>query len=701
MREVVEKETDALIADQARRASAARAIAAVFVVLTFVGSVPSVLLGRSWTTALIQLATSACLALIWWRSSRQRSSATRTGLGLVLVILLEVTLSAIVASRPSDAVQISYLLSLTPFLAAITLRARGVILTVLGGVLSLALIVVFHGSGGGWHPFVTNFFYFAAAATAAIFGSLASERALRALESEEERARAARARARSAEARYQLVSDHVTDLVSVHDEEGRFVYVSPAHHRVLGLDPEELLGKTTSEFVHPDDLSLLSASFRKALIDGKGATVTRLRVADGSYRWFHVGMSRLERGEDQGGVIALSARDITEQRELSEALEATRRMEALGRLAGGVAHDFNNLLMVIQSASELAASQLPSDHPVQVDLSDVRRAAERASALTQQLLTFARRQVLPSDSSSVVSKVVGDLVPILTRLCGPDIHFDAEIESPRREVEASPVQLEQLLMNLCANARDAMPNGGRLGLRVRDRTLAPFEVADLKAGPYVEITVEDTGIGMTPEVQARMFEPFFTTKPAGRGTGLGLATVFGLVSQLGGNIGVRSELGRGTTFTVLLPEAQGWPAHESSKVGKLTEFGESLDVLVVEDEDTVRALVVRILNNAGHRVVQASSIEEAIEAAKAPGAEFNAVVTDVVLGSGDGISALERITSLHPNAAVVVVSGFSPSPERIAALSARGAEFLPKPFGAAALIGALSNARARRAGSSN
>ncbi len=289
-------------------------------------------------------------------------------------------------------------------------------------------------------------------------------------------------------------------------------------------------------------------------------------------------------------------------------------MESLGRLAGGVAHDFNNLLMVIQSASDLASSQLPSEHPVQVDLSDVRRAAERASALTQQLLTFARRQVLPSDASSVASKVVGDLVPILTRLCGPDILFDAELDSPRREVEASPVQLEQLLMNLCANARDAMPNGGRLGLRVRDRTLAGFEVADLKAGRYVEITVEDTGIGMSPEVQARMFEPFFTTKPAGRGTGLGLATVFGLVSQLRGNIAVRSSSGGGRPSRCCSPEAQGWPARESSKVGKLAEIGgEALDVLVIEDEDTVRALVVRIseqrraprgageLDRAGHR----------------------------------------------------------------------------------------------------
>ncbi len=266
--EVVEKETDALIADQARRASAARAISAVFVVLTFVGSVPSVLLGRSWPTALVQLATSACLATIWWRSRHERLSATRTGMGLVVVILLEVTLSAIVAPHPGDAVQISYLISLTPFLAAITLRSRGVIVTD-PGRRARARRRRLPRAAAGWQPFVTNFFYFAAASTAALFGSLASERALRALASEEARARAARARARNAEARYQLVSEHVSDLVSVHDEEGRFVYVSPAHQRVLGIDPKELLGKSTPEFIHPEDLPLLSASFRKTLVEGK------------------------------------------------------------------------------------------------------------------------------------------------------------------------------------------------------------------------------------------------------------------------------------------------------------------------------------------------------------------------------------------------------------------------------------------------
>jgi PAS domain S-box-containing protein len=697
-READETETEALLSDQARRASAARAIAAVFIVLTAFGSIPSVLLGHSWATAAVQLGTAACLSVIWWRSSRQRLSATGTGMGLVVLILLEVTLSAIVVPNPVDAVQISYLLSLTPFLAAVTLRARGVIITIVGGFVALLLLVAYYDQAlGGWEPFVTNFFYFAAASTAALVGAIASERALRALASEQQRAHAARAEARSAEARYQLVAEHVSDLVSVHDEQGRFVYVSPAHQRVLGFDPKELLGKVAPELIHPDDLSMVSASFHKTLTEGKGAAVARIRTVDGSFRWFHVGMSLVEQAEGQGGVVAMTAHDITEQRELSEALEATRRMESLGRLAGGVAHDFNNLLMVIQSASDLVSSQLPGDHPVQVDLADVRRAAERATALTQQLLTFARRQVLPSDTSSLVTKVVGDLVPILARLSGPNIVVEAKLESERREVEASPVQLEQLLMNLCANARDAMPNGGRLTLRVRDRTLGAFEVADLKPGPYVEITVEDTGVGMTPEVQARMFEPFFTTKPAGRGTGLGLATVFGLVSQLGGHIGVQSELGRGSTFTILLPEATGWPARESSKVSKIADFGEKLDVLVVEDEDTVRALVVRILNNAGHRVVQASSIEEAIEAAQAPGAGFDAVVTDVVLGSGDGITALERITSLHPKAAVVVVSGFSPSPERVAALGASGAEFLPKPFGATALLGALAKARARAA----
>lgn len=684
--------SDAFVADEARRASAARAIAAVFGVLTFLGAAPPLIMGKGQSAALVQLAASFALFVIWWRA-RGPHSATRTGLGVVLVVMLQVTVSALQVARSEDAALISSLIALMPLVAAVTLGPRGVLLTGVGGTLALGLTMALRWSEESRPSFVTGGFYLAAAWAAAMFGSIASLRALRAHVAEARRVQSAEAAARRAQRQYQLVSELVSDLVVKLDNEGRVIYASPSFQRILGVDPESILGRSTPELLHPEDLGAAGSAFMIALEHGKATAATRVRAASGSYRWFHMSMSRIEESEEESGIIALSARDISEQRELSEALEATRRMEALGRLAGGVAHDFNNLLMVIQSASDLVATQLPKDHLAHAELDEVTHATQRAAALTQQLLTFARRQVLAGDSSSVVLQVVKDLCPILIRLCGPQIEFTAELGNSRRRVDVSAVQLEQMLMNLCANARDAMPNGGRLRVELRERTVIDGETNGPKEGEYVELVVEDTGTGISPEVQARMFEPFFTTKTEGRGTGLGLATVFGLVSQLGGHVRVRSELGRGSTFTILLPVANETAARSNEVNAAPVVDDPSMHVLVVEDEPAVRMLIARILSKAGHRVTEADSYEQALAAAEAPEAKFQAIVTDVVLGAGDGIALLERIRSRHPRASVVVVSGFSPSPDRVAELSARGAEFLPKPFGAAALLEALASAR--------
>jgi CheY-like chemotaxis protein/two-component sensor histidine kinase len=381
---------------------------------------------------------------------------------------------------------------------------------------------------------------------------------------------------------------------------------------------------------------------------------------------------------------------VTEQRELSEELEKTRRMEALGSLAGGVAHDFNNLLMVIQSCTDLAVQQLPAEHPAQTDLVDVSEAVRRAAALTQQLLTFARRQVLPPTQGSIVARTARELAPILTRLCSKNIEFVLDAEHSQLGVDANSLQIEQLLLNLSANACDAMPLGGKLRVTVCDRELAAEEVPGLAAGAYVEITVADTGQGISPEVQERMFEPFYTTKPPGRGTGLGLATVFGLVTQLRGRISVVSNPGEGASFQILLPAA----GSASAPLAEPVEPQPSLDVLLVDDEAIVRSSIARMLSNAGHHVTEADAVEAALDLARVPDAHFDAIVTDVVIGSGDGLSMLERLRDAQPEAAVVVISGFIPSPERVAAVAAQGAEFLHKPFSNAALLAALDRARA-------
>ncbi len=679
--------------DRSRRASAARAIAGVFIVLTAIAVAVVQLLPHPPMVVPV-LAASAPVYVAIWRLARDSRHASRAGAAIVATHLMVVVVIAALVEQELDMVQVAYQTALLPLIAAATLRANGVMATGAAGTLALALQIALHPAS--YEHFASPVIYFAAAVVVASFSSVASARALRAHADEEQRTQAAQAAARLAEERYALVADHVSDLVSLLDADGKYVYASPSYARVLGLAPDDIVGRQSPEIVHPEDMPVLQAAFLRALAGETVSAVGRLRAASGEYRWFHVGFSGVSRlGEgDGGGGVAASARDVTEQRELAEALEQTRRMEALGNLAGGVAHDFNNLLMVVQSCTDLAASQLPTDHPARTDLGDVSATVQRAAALTQQLLTFARRQVSPVAESTVLARTAGELAPILARLCGKKIRFSLDTQGSSRSVGASAVQLEQLLMNLAANACDAMPEGGELRVQVRDRTLAPDEEPELPPGPYVELVVSDTGSGMSAEVQAHVFEPFFTTKQAGRGTGLGLSTVFGLVSQLHGRITLRSAEGTGTTFTILLPEAH--VVHAAEAAPQLSPASRhALDILVVDDESAVRNSVARMLGNAGHRVTEADAIHSAIAAVEAPEARFDAIVTDVVIGEGDGIRMLERVRAAQPQAAVVVMSGFSPSPERVAAVTAQGAEFLAKPFSAAALLAALDHARSR------
>jgi two-component system, cell cycle sensor histidine kinase and response regulator CckA len=662
---------EALTSDFARRASSARAIAAVFVVMTLLAATSGLAMSGELLVALPQVVAS--LGFAWaYLVARSPSRASHAGVMIVATMLAQYSLSSFAASSAEHVITIAYFVALSPLVAKATMRVRE------------------HAAPGHWRELVGPSYYFAATGLVAAFAAVGSERALRAHVREELRAAHALADAREAESRYRLVAEQVSDLVSVLDDQGRFVYVSPSHERVLGLPINEVLGHAAPELLHPDDYQGVAKAFLKALAEGASFTVARLKTKDGAFRWFHFRFSRTDPESTLSGTVATSARDITEQQRLSEALEETRRMESLGRLAGGVAHDFNNLLLVIQACADLAARQLPPEHAARADLSDILRTTDRAAALTKQLLTFARRQVLGARQRSPVGVVVEELKPILERLCGKDVRCSFQVESGRAEVGISSVELEQILMNLAANARDAMPDGGTLALLTRVRTLHALEVAQLAEGDYVELTMKDSGVGMTAEVQARIFEPFFTTKAAGRGTGLGLATVFGLVAQLGGHVAVHSELGRGTEFVIFLPCA---PVDTTSSVLRAAKPVQALSVLVVDDEDSVRTLIGRILDAAGHRVTQAASAEMAIAAAKSAHGNFDVILTDVVLGAEDGLSTLDTLRSAHPEAAVIVMSGYSPTPERVAELSRQGAEFLAKPFGAVQLMAALGRAR--------
>ncbi|RYZ10320.1 MAG: PAS domain S-box protein [Myxococcales bacterium] len=684
--EVVKVQPEALVSDLARRASSARAIAAVFMVMTLLASASSLAMTGP-LMALPQFVACFAFGGAFW-VARKPSRASFAGTLIVAAMLLQYLASFHFAVRAEQRLSIAYFVALSPLVAKATMRARGVVVCGVVGALTLTLMALL----GTWKALVAPAYYFAATGLVAAFAAIAAERALRAHVREELRAAHALTGAREAEERYRLVAEQVSDLVSVLDDQGRYVYVSPSHERVLGLSGRDLLGRASPELLHADDLQGVTQAFSRALSEGASFTVARLASKDGSYRWFHIRFSRTEPNSALPGAVATSARDITEQQRLSQALEETRRMESLGRLAGGVAHDFNNLLLVIQACADLATRQLPPGHSARGDLNDILLTTDRAAALTKQLLTFARRQVLGVRRRSPVRTVVEELSPIIERLCGKEVRCTFELTSGSAQVSASSVELEQILMNLAANARDAMPQGGTLEVRARTLPLLGGDIAALPAGTYVELTVRDSGVGMSPEVEARIFEPFFTTKPPGRGTGLGLATVFGLVTQLGGHVAVSSRLGRGTEFRVLLPLAPE-ETTSSSVMRAARSVPRALSVLVVDDEDAVRTLISRILDDAGHRVTSAASADMAITAVRVTPQRFDVILTDVVLGADDGLSTLDTLRAANPDAAVIVMSGYSPTPERVAELAQQGAEFLPKPFGAVQLLNALERAR--------
>ncbi|HEY0874174.1 MAG TPA: ATP-binding protein [Vicinamibacterales bacterium] len=371
---------------------------------------------------------------------------------------------------------------------------------------------------------------------------------------------------RDGEIRFRALVENSYDAITLLDESGRIIYDSRSIIRVTGFTPEERLGWTLNEVVHPDDLALTTERFEYCLEhpDEILRVEYRFRHKDGSSRWGEgVGVNRLADPAVQA--IVVNHRDVTDRklveralRDSEEQLRQAHKMEAVGRLAGGVAHDFNNVLTAIFGYTDLLLDQLRTDDPRRSDVEEIRRAAERAAALTRQLLAFSRKQVMQPHVLDL-NEVITSVRKLLARLAGEDIALEIHTEPDLLRVRADPGQLEQVLMNLVANARDAMPRGGALSIRTRNEPVAADGTGrpGLHAGAYAVIEVGDTGVGMPAEVRERVFEPFFTTKELGKGTGLGLATVYGIVKQTGGSIYVESEPGQGTKFIIYLPAAGG------------------------------------------------------------------------------------------------------------------------------------------------
>ena len=450
---------------------------------------------------------------------------------------------------------------------------------------------------------------------------------------------------------------------------------------MVGYRPEALKGVTVFDLIHPEDLSAAQRAFAE-ILRGDVAPALAIRVRHQDGRWVTLEVSGAAIADEEGGPMVLGvARDITERRRLEEELRQAQKMEAVGRLAGGVAHDFNNMLTAIAGYAELSLAGLTKDSPLRRNLEEIARAAERAASLTRQLLAFSRRQLLQPRVVDL-NAAVAAAESMLRRLVGEDVEFTTRLEPALWPVKIDPGQIDQVLMNLAANARAAMPRGGTLTIETHDVEVGPGEARlypELTPGPYVLLSVSDTGVGMDEETRAHVFEPFFTTRV--EGTGLGLATVYGIVQQSGGQIWVESEPGRGTIFRLAFPRSEE-PLESALAPVPLAPSGSRghETILLVEDEDAVRGLVRRTLEGAGYRILEAAAPSEALRLVAAHQGSLDLVLTDVVLPEMSGRELAARLHESRPDTAVLYVSGYDEDAVVHHGVLDSDIAFLAKPF---------------------
>ncbi len=508
---------------------------------------------------------------------------------------------------------------------------------------------------------------------------------------------AARLALAASEARYRMLFDLHPQPMWVYDVETlRFLEVNAAAVDDYGYSRDEFLAMTIADIRPAEDVPMLLENVRAQRPGRSRSGPWRHRRRDGSIIEVEIASDDIDYAGRPARLVAVT--DVTERRRLETQLRQAQKMEAIGRLAGGIAHDFNNLLTAMNGYAELAASALPDDHPARADILQIRRAGERAARLTAQLLALGRRQVL---SPSIVEpdRLLADLGAMLRRIIGEDITLELDLRAPGVAVLVDASQLEQVVMNLVVNARDAMPDGGRLTIgtslveaRPTAALLSPDESVEERPSSdrWLEMRVTDTGVGMDEATLGQIFEPFFTTKPAGEGTGLGLSTVYGIVTQSGGQISVTSTPGAGSTFRVRLPVlsvevARNGPplGVEPMTAGAALPGGGSETILLVEDEPEIRALMAESRRRLGYEVLEAP--DAAAARRLAAGRRLDLLLSDVVMPGIDGPTLAEDLLATQPDLRVLFVSGYAPGlvPGR-PAVEGRYA-FLAKPFDAAAL----------------
>jgi two-component system, cell cycle sensor histidine kinase and response regulator CckA len=462
---------------------------------------------------------------------------------------------------------------------------------------------------------------------------------------------------------FRLITENAADMIAVVDENGRRVYNSPSYERILGYSLDYLKNTKASDQIHPDDLPSVVGAAAHARATGIGRQIEyRMRDKDDNWHILESTASAIldTKGEHRGLVIV--NRDVTDRKRLEGQFRQSQKMEAIGRLSGGIAHDFNNLLGIIIGYAEILQESAGNCPPDRECVDEILRSGHRAASLTRQLLAFSRQQVLEPKIIDL-NGIVADMEKLLRRVIGEDIELEASPERGLKTVKADQGQLEQVLLNLAVNARDAMPNGGRLTITTRNVSMAELDVQQysypFKPGQYVQLTVTDTGIGMDSVTQARIFEPFFTTKEKGKGTGLGLSTVYGVVKQSDGYIETYSEVGKGTTFTVYLPSADEPIVLEATSSALNATDRVSETILLVEDEDALRFLTRNMLERFGYRVFEARNGAEACELSAKQKSPIDLLLTDIVMPGMNGRDLGDRLAIERPSMKIVYMSGYT------------------------------------------
>jgi two-component system, cell cycle sensor histidine kinase and response regulator CckA len=482
------------------------------------------------------------------------------------------------------------------------------------------------------------------------------------------------------------VIDTNPNLIFVKDSEGRYVLANQAMAAFHGTTVEHLIGKRDCDFnlkaeeaeqFRRDDLEVI-ATQRPAFIAEEPATCRKT----GATRWFQTMKVPLVSADGTAQQVLGVATDITERKQLEDQFRQAHKMEAVGRLAGGVAHDFNNVLTIIRAQTEFLLADLPADAPLRAEVLEIQNAADRAATFTRQLLAFSRRQLLQPEVLELNGVITG-MEMMVRRLVGEDVVVLTKLHPDLPRVWADPGQLQQVILNLAVNARDAMPHGGTLlietGVVELDENY-PRQHPSAKPGVHVVLVVTDTGCGMDPATRSRIFEPFFTTKEPGKGTGLGLSTVYGIVKQSGGHIWVYSEVGRGSTFKLYFPPHYGAPTVTVPGPVSQPSLGSGATILLVEDERPVRSTIRRLLERHGYKVLEAANGQDALALVSSRRSEIHLVLSDMVMPGMGGMELAGRVRSMSPGLPVLLMTGYTEEAITRAGERPLDEQIIEKPF---------------------